>query len=421
MRHFDGQTGRWAPGATGAGAVLGVMLCAAAAVASPVPGVQSVSTCRLRIVYGVNPAALPLESVTLWYTKDLGQTWERYGEDDDLRSPIIFEATDEGLYGFYPVVRNAAGASSPDPVAGTKPLQQVLVDLRRPLVQAHSAVVKEAGGKRVVQIRWTAYDAHFGPRPITLEYRPMLEVWWRTIARAVANEERYEWEVPQKVVGEVAIRLTARDAAGNVATATFSPVEILPIEAAEEAEVVAGPVVPAAGESGVPEGGGSPVSEERTREVEALLAQARWHLDRGEWPLARQRLSELLAAAPHDAQGLKALAEVEYRTGEYGDALRAYHDVLRWHPEDTEALRGRALAEVALGDYSGALSSLRHILKFKPGDPETQLSLGDVLLMMGQRGEAREAWQRAGQAAGPDREVASKVARRLELYRPINR
>jgi tetratricopeptide (TPR) repeat protein len=277
----------------------------------------------------------------------------------------------------------------------------------------------------VVQIRWTAYDAHFGPRPITLEYRPMLEVWWRTIARAVANEERYEWEVPPKVVGEVAVRLTARDAAGNVATAAFSPVEILPIEAAEPApekvEAVTEPAPPAAAESGVPEPEESLASEERARRVEALLAQARWHLDRGEWPLARSRLSELLAASPHDAPGLKALAEVEYRTGEYGDALRAYHDVLRWHPEDTEALHGRALAEVALGDYSGAASSLRQILKLKPGDPETQLHLGDVLLMMGQRGEARESWQRVGQAVGSDREMAGKAARRLELYPPSNR
>ncbi|UCG34028.1 MAG: tetratricopeptide repeat protein, partial [Phycisphaerales bacterium] len=160
--------------------------------------------------------------------------------------------------------------------------------------------------------------------------------------------------------------------------------------------------------------------EETARRVEALLAQARWHLERGEWPLARQRLSELLAAAPHDAPGLKALAEVEYQTGKYGEALRAYHDVLRWHPEDTEALHGRALAEVALGDYPGAASSLRQILKLKPGDPETQLYLGDVLLMMGQRGEAREAWLRAGQAAGPDGDVASKATRRLELYPPSN-
>jgi hypothetical protein len=425
MRHSHGQIWRWAAGAGRTGAVLGTVLCAAGvAVASPVPGVQSVSTSQLRIVYEVNPEALPLESVTLWYTTDLGQTWERYGDDDDLRSPILFEAADEGLYGFYPVLRNAVGVSSPDPVAGTMPLQQVLVDLSRPLVQAHSAVIREADGKQVVQIRWTAYDAHFGPRPITLEYRPVRETQWRTIARAVANEERYEWEVPQGVVGEVVIRLTARDSAGNVATAAFSPVEIRviePEEPAAEEETMDEAASPAPTEADLSEAQESLESEGKARELAALLAQARWHQERGEWPLARQRLSELLAVAPHDAPGLKMLAEVEYQTGEYSDALRGYHEVLRWHPEDTEALHGRALAEVALGDYSAAASSLKQILKLKPGDPETQLYFGDVLLMMGQRGEAREAWQQAGQAVGAGRDVASKAARRLELYPPSNR
>ncbi|UCG34067.1 MAG: hypothetical protein JSU68_05410, partial [Phycisphaerales bacterium] len=254
MRRSHGHLGRWVPRA----ALTGMFLCAGStALASPVPGVQSVSTSQLRIVYEVNPEALPLESVTLWYTTDLGQTWERYGDDDDLRSPIPFEAADEGLYGFYPVLRNAMGVSSPNPASGTKPLQQVLVDLSRPLVQAHSAVIRETEGKPVVRVRWTAYDAHFGPRPITLEYRPVQEAQWRTIARAVANEERYEWEVPQGMVGEVVIRLTARDSAGNVATAAFSPVEIDFIEPmepeADEVEAAAEAVPPGAAEVSVAE------------------------------------------------------------------------------------------------------------------------------------------------------------------------
>ena len=82
------------------------------------------------------------------------------------------------------------------------------------------------------------------------------------------------------------------------------------------------------------------------------------------------------------------------------------------------ALHGQALAEVAVGDYAGAAKSLSRILELKPEDAETQLHLGDVLLMMGHREQAREAWRRAGQAASGEQEVATKAARRLQIYPP---
>ena len=211
MQHSYGQFAHWAGRCRRAWAVAGVVLGASLAWGGPVPGVHSVAGTHLRIVYEVNASALPLESVALWYTTDLGQTWQLYGYDEDLRSPARFEAPGEGLYGFYAVVRNRVGESSGDPSSGTRPLHQILVDLTSPLLQAHSATLGRIEDRQMVLIRWTAYDAHFGPRPITLEYRSAGDGRWHTLGRGLPNEERYEWAVPRGVFGKTAIRLSARE------------------------------------------------------------------------------------------------------------------------------------------------------------------------------------------------------------------
>jgi Flp pilus assembly protein TadD len=388
--------------------------------AGPVPGVQSLGSTHLRIAYEVNAAALPLESVALWYTSDLGGTWQLYGYDQDLRSPAHFEAPGEGLYGFYLVVRNHVGESSPDPGPKTEPIHQILVDLSPPLLQAHSATLHERNGRRTLTTRWTAYDAHFGPNPITLEYRTKGDPQWRTMVREMPNDESFDWAIPLSLSGKITVRLTARDTAGNVSTASFSPVDIERLESrkppkeetalqAESNSAREDTVSPETSETTLLPSG-------RAERAEALLSQARWHVARGEWSPAKQRLSELLTLVPEDARGLSALAEVYYRTGKYADALRAYHDVVRLKPEDLAAWRGRALAEVAIHDYGAAAASLGRILELKPNDAETQLSLGDVLLMMGRREEAREMWKRSGEGAPADAEVADKAARRLQIY-----
>ena len=160
------------------------------------------------------------------------------------------------------------------------------------------------------------------------------------------------------------------------------------------------------------------LSSEDAARVTALLNQARWNQDRGEWAVARQRLSEVLTTAPQNVNALKSLAGIDYRTGDYRNALSAWDDVLRLPADDTDAMRGRALTEVALHDYEAASASLGQILRNRPGDAETLLSLGDVLLMMGRREQARTTWENARTTSRQDPDVLRKASKRLRLYAP---
>ena len=120
------------------------------------------------IEYDVNDAALPLETVELWYTQDDGTTWQRYGFDDDRLSPFPFEAQSEGQYGFFVVLTNETGSSANPPTQGTPPHQWAFVDYTPPVVQLHTLRQTTVLAQRVLQVRWTAIDSNFGARPVTL-------------------------------------------------------------------------------------------------------------------------------------------------------------------------------------------------------------------------------------------------------------
>ncbi|MCH7814769.1 MAG: hypothetical protein IID40_12205, partial [Planctomycetes bacterium] len=89
------------------------------------------------VEYRVNPAALPLEAVRLWYTVDRGASWSSYGLDNDRQSPVAFHAPQEGLFGFYIVVENASGTSSAEPQPRSVPHLWAYIDYTPPVVQVH--------------------------------------------------------------------------------------------------------------------------------------------------------------------------------------------------------------------------------------------------------------------------------------------
>src|ERR1043166_3310260 len=138
--------------------LLAVACAGHSAWAQEVPVVQ---TPIFDIEYKVNEAALPLESVRLWYTTDGGLSWSDFGKDEDRISPIRFRAPSEGMYGFYFVLTNSAGPSSAPPAKTTKPQQAVLVDSTPPLVQLHQVRAAPGMEEITVQIRWSAVDSFF--------------------------------------------------------------------------------------------------------------------------------------------------------------------------------------------------------------------------------------------------------------------
>ena len=168
------------------------------------------------VEYAVNEAALPLDSVQLWYTLDRGTSWRRYGFDEDRQSPISFHASSEGLYGFFVVLANAAGWSSAPPSQGNQPHQWAFVDYTPPVVQLHELRRATIVGRRALQIRWTAIDTHLTARPVEISYRRLPDGRWRPLAPdPLANTGRYDWRLPDDLFGPLAVRLAVRDQGGH--------------------------------------------------------------------------------------------------------------------------------------------------------------------------------------------------------------
>ena len=164
---------------------------------------------RSRVVdieYTVNADALPLDSVRLWYSLDRGETWLDGGVDEDRQSPLLFDAPQEGLYGFFLVLSNATGPSSVPPARATQPHLWAFVDYTMPVVQLHPPRQTTMLGHRVLQIRWTAIDTHLGPRPVEIMYQRLPGREWYSVTDApLPNTGRYDWRLPTDLDGSVAV------------------------------------------------------------------------------------------------------------------------------------------------------------------------------------------------------------------------
>ena len=146
------------------------------------------------------------------------------GKSTTMKILSGFLAPSEGLYGFYVVLRNAYGASSPAPTAETEAQRWVLVDFTLPVVQVQDARLDSSPAtSRRVQLRWSAYDAHLPPRPVWLHYRTENEANWTPIVERLTNHGRYDWDVPDSVSGHVWIKLTVRDRVGHEAGTEIDP------------------------------------------------------------------------------------------------------------------------------------------------------------------------------------------------------
>lgn len=356
--------------------------------------------------------------VELWYTRDGGATWLRYGTDGDPDTPFTFVAPAEGLYGFIliPVYHGRPVRAAPAP--HDTPQRWVFVDYTPPLVQWNRIEpADDFARRRVLRLNWTVHDDHLVSRPISLWYQSSVDQTWQPIEESLANTGRYDWKIPEEVSGQLTLKLVARDQGGHVVERVHGPFRL--------DRPSGGP--PGTRPAGDRPSDATPVPRDSPPETDPASAQDRdrardlhrqgsWHLARGQYALAAERFREALARHPDLVPAMVDLGGVYYLDGEYGRALELYAAALERDADHRSALRGAALAYVARKEYPRSRDMLRRLLSLDEHDAEAWLDLGDVLFMMGDQPRAGAYWERALSVDADANEVIRKATRRLQLY-----
>ena len=201
---------------------------------------QHVRSFRFDLNYAINlrgPSGI--KRIDLWVTRDDGQNWvqcsQHPGTDGVVKVDLQASLRNppEGAYGFRLVPWSGAGLCDAAPVAGDAPDIRVVVDTSAPVVQILNPT-SDPSDPAALLLRWQATDTNLADDPITLEWSDKPTGPWQSVAapggeglvqvRAPApgtavrlpNTGSYSWRVPPGVPPHVHLRITARDAAGNV-------------------------------------------------------------------------------------------------------------------------------------------------------------------------------------------------------------
>lgn len=372
------------------------------------------------IEYTVNEAALPLDSVELWYTKDGGQNWQRYGLDDDRQSPMPFRAPSEGLFGFFLVLTNGTGASSAPPGPSTQPHQWAVVDFTPPVVQLHPLRQAHALGQRVLQVRWTAIDSQLTSRPIQIEYQTLSDRAWQQVSpEPLSNTGRFDWRLPPNLIGSVALRIAATDRGGHRTTSDPQTIDVTSAPAAQPS--ANGPTPSLASPTYIDRDVALAGSRRAKKRVAELFEQGIRHRERGDYVGGIARLRDVVRLDPQMTPAFTAMASMLEKIGDLDRSLNAYEIALKQDPTNREALRGSAVVFRGMHDYNSAAKQLRTVLRYHPDDAEIWMNLGDIAVFQGDELLARGCYTRATQIDPTAKKVIADARERIALMSRVSR
>ncbi|HYE99795.1 MAG TPA: hypothetical protein VEJ18_12835, partial [Planctomycetota bacterium] len=156
-----------------------------------------------------------LRKLALWATRDGGQTWSSAGEDEDLRSPILFQDLD-GIYGLRLSAEDRVGNVAAPPRPGTPPQAMLILDRAAPEVKL---LAPTAGGLLAgvpTSVRWTATDnVEMPPTGIAVHFSADGGKTWSEVAGGLQNDGEYTWTPPEDPAADCRLKVVATDAAGN--------------------------------------------------------------------------------------------------------------------------------------------------------------------------------------------------------------
>ena len=156
-----------------------------------------------------------IDRIEIWWTLDGARQWELLGIDEDRQSPFLVETVGDGTIGFSVLVIPSQGVTRLPPHGGQPADIWIHVDTTPPEGRITSARYGTGVHQGRLQIFWQADDRNLTGRPISLEFSHSPEGPWENIVSGVANIGRYDWIVNQPLPGDIFLRLTIEDAAGN--------------------------------------------------------------------------------------------------------------------------------------------------------------------------------------------------------------
>ena len=165
--------------------------------------------------------------VDIYISEDGGMKWFHYGVDADRTSPLDIVVPRDGNFGFAIRVRNGLGIVADPPQPGQPAEIGVVVDQTVPVAHLMPLQQGAVGSAYQVRISWFVQDDF-------LADRPSCPVSVRLCRRSLGADHRMDREPRDATSGRSAalaprsiyVRLEARDAAGNITTAT-SPQPLL--------------------------------------------------------------------------------------------------------------------------------------------------------------------------------------------------
>lgn len=173
---------------------------------------------RFQLAYDVNSVGPSgLARVSLWSTRDQGDTWTLFATDDDRTSPIDVNVPTDGVYGFVIVLEAGNGLTNDPPKAGDMADVWVGVDTSKPTGEITSAPYGVGPYAGHLTVKYQASDELLADKPITISFAERPEGPWTIIAAGLENTGEYQWRLDARVPRYIFLKLNVRDAAGNLA------------------------------------------------------------------------------------------------------------------------------------------------------------------------------------------------------------
>jgi hypothetical protein len=212
-----------------------------------------------------------LSRLDLWVTRDDGRTWMKWSQHEPHGATVRVNLNlpsnpqPEGSYGFRIVPVSGAGLSEREPVSGDAPDLRVIVDVTPPQVEVYPPV-GDPQQPHTLLLQWKAVDKHWGAHPILLQWSDKPNGPWQPVVTStsevqqaaasasassaagqwIANTGTYAWRVPAGLPPRVYLKVTARDAAGNIReVVTRDPILVDLVKPKARISGIVGPALPA--------------------------------------------------------------------------------------------------------------------------------------------------------------------------------